>query len=409
MCVAPFHAVYAWWRRLLGASGYSSVEAGGPADGPGRGATSVEEEEGEQAAESDGRARPLHAAAASRPEGFSDGLRSCEPGAAEIDHGHAGAAAFCRLEGRDVENPEPASDAVSSAASAASFSRQGPRASSSGASLAGGDSGGPEATSPPLLGRRATALPVGLSRASSARSLAAGCLSRVASSSNTSLSGDSLGSSSSQQQRLCLICLEPVDAAAAAAHCASPLAASGQQQLQHQQRVASAAAAEAVGATAGREAVIQACLCKGDLALRHAACLYKWQRIKGSNICDVCATPIANLPPPPPGTTQASASATGPGGGSLAAAADWRSEIERELAAAAVPSLSDCIFDALRACWIVLIICILIFEMPPAPAFGVGVTTACLFVGGTFLLRWLRACSWHRILSDTPATDTMAA
>jgi hypothetical protein len=121
------------------------------------------------------------------------------------------------------------------------------------------------------------------------------------------------------------------------------------------------------------EAMYLACRCKGEVALRHRQCAEKWSRIKGNTICDVCKAPILNLPdvpplpapPPPPGMDDRlmyqGAGLWGPFGDEP-------------------PAVADYVFDCIRVTWVVLIVCILFFELPVSRAFVTGALVGCAYV-----------------------------
>lgn len=112
------------------------------------------------------------------------------------------------------------------------------------------------------------------------------------------------------------------------------------------------------------------CRCKGEVAMRHRQCAEKWSRIKGSTTCDVCKAPILNLPdvpplPPPPGQP----------GNLLDAAGDaslW--SIDEP------PAAADYIFDCIRVTWVVLIVCLLFFELDVAQSFVTGALLGTVYV-----------------------------
>lgn len=121
------------------------------------------------------------------------------------------------------------------------------------------------------------------------------------------------------------------------------------------------------------EAMYLACRCKGEVALRHRQCAEKWSRIKGNTICDVCKAPILNLPdvpplpapPPPPGMDDRllyqGAGLWGPFGDEP-------------------PAVADYVFDCIRVTWVVLIVCILFFELSVSRAFVTGALVGCSYV-----------------------------
>ncbi|WIA12290.1 hypothetical protein OEZ85_012346 [Tetradesmus obliquus] len=118
------------------------------------------------------------------------------------------------------------------------------------------------------------------------------------------------------------------------------------------------------------EAMMLDCRCKGEVAMRHRQCAEKWSRIKGSTTCDVCKAPILNLPdvpplPPPPGQP----------GNLLDAAGDaslW--SIDEP------PAAADYIFDCIRVTWVVLIVCLLFFELDVAQSFVTGALLGTVYV-----------------------------
>jgi hypothetical protein len=106
--------------------------------------------------------------------------------------------------------------------------------------------------------------------------------------------------------------------------------------------------------------------------MRHRQCAEKWSRIKGSTTCDVCKAPILNLPdvpplPPPPGQLGE--------GGLLGPAGDaslWSVDEP--------PAVADYIFDCIRVTWVVLIVCILFFELDVASSFVTGALLGTVYV-----------------------------
>lgn len=121
------------------------------------------------------------------------------------------------------------------------------------------------------------------------------------------------------------------------------------------------------------EAMQLDCRCKGDVALRHRQCAEKWSRIKGNTICDVCKAPILNLPdvpplPVPPGQGLNDDGLAGPGGDSGLWAIDEP------------PAVADYVFDCIRVTWVVLIVCILFFELSVSRSFLTGALMGSAYV-----------------------------
>jgi hypothetical protein len=107
--------------------------------------------------------------------------------------------------------------------------------------------------------------------------------------------------------------------------------------------------------------------------MRHRQCAEKWSRIKGSTTCDVCKAPILNLPdvpplPPPPGQLAGEGGLLGPPGD----ASLW--SIDEP------PAVADYIFDCIRVTWVVLIVCILFFELDVARSFVTGALLGTVYV-----------------------------
>ena len=115
---------------------------------------------------------------------------------------------------------------------------------------------------------------------------------------------------------------------------------------------------------ASGEAIVLACNCKGEMALRHNACAVKWFSQKRSNICEVCRTPVTNLPPlpePPPdeeGDEEA----------------DYWQGFDEE-----PPGFADYVFDCIRVTWVTMIICILFLELNVTRSFVVGAVVGVLY------------------------------
>lgn len=129
-------------------------------------------------------------------------------------------------------------------------------------------------------------------------------------------------SSGNSQEKLCLICLEPLS----------------NEDFEN------------------GEAITLACQCRGDAALRHKNCAQKWVDIKGDLICDVCRAPITNLEAPRPRSD---------------AGSHRLSDDFTDASRGRHPSASD-VFDCIRMTWIVTIVCILFFGSNIAVALITG-------------------------------------
>lgn len=142
------------------------------------------------------------------------------------------------------------------------------------------------------------------------------------------------------------------------------------------------------------EAMYLACRCKGEVALRHRQCAEKWSRIKGNTICDVCKAPILNLPdvpplpapPPPPGMDDNRLMYQGAG--------LWGPFGDEP------PAVADYVFDCIRVTWVVLIVCILFFELSVSRAFVTGALVGCSYVALTVSLASCRRLRRQRQLEE---------
>lgn len=120
------------------------------------------------------------------------------------------------------------------------------------------------------------------------------------------------------------------------------------------------------------EAMSLECECKGDMGLRHRSCAVKWVNVKGDLICDICHTPIGNLPAPPPRSDNADDALDDAANGRYVGATD--------------------VFDCIRMTWVVTIVCILFFEFNITRALLTGVVVALLY---TFSCQFMR-CMYTR-------------
>ena len=96
--------------------------------------------------------------------------------------------------------------------------------------------------------------------------------------------------------------------------------------------------------------------------------------MKGDLICDICRSPIHNLPPPPPQSDVAENSEDNDDGQS-----SWLSHF---------PGATD-VFDCIRMTWVVTIVCILFFEFTITMALFTGMIVAVLYTLSCQIMRCL--------------------
>jgi len=144
-------------------------------------------------------------------------------------------------------------------------------------------------------------------------------------------------SHSSGQEKLCLICLEPL------------------LQEEFDRGIA----------------MIQECDCKGDTALRHKSCAQRWVNTKGDLTCDICRAPIRNLDAPQPRSEDGS---------------QHNSEDPTDASRGRYPSATD-VFDCIRMTWVVTIVCILFFDVSITGALVTGLLIAVMYTWSCQLLR----------------------
>eukprot|EP00775_Hariotina_reticulata_P011441 gene11441-11587_t len=123
------------------------------------------------------------------------------------------------------------------------------------------------------------------------------------------------------------------------------------------------------------EAMQLDCRCKGEVALRHRQCAEKWSRVKGSTICDVCKSPILNLPEVPPLPSMQQGLRAGQGevlGLGVDPGGLWGMDEP--------PACADYVFDYIRVTWVVLIVCILFFELSISRSFITGTLLGTVYV-----------------------------
>lgn len=86
---------------------------------------------------------------------------------------------------------------------------------------------------------------------------------------------------------------------------------------------------------------------------------------KGDVTCDICKHPIANLPPVPEEV--------------LAAREAARRRRTPAFNTASEPNFADYLFDAIRATWVTMIVCVLFFDLTVGQAFLAGAMAGVLF------------------------------
>eukprot|EP00210_Caulerpa_lentillifera_P004185 g3991.t1 len=123
-------------------------------------------------------------------------------------------------------------------------------------------------------------------------------------------------------------------------------------------------------------AISLACECKGEAAYRHKDCAQKWVNIKGDRICDICRTTITNLDPPPPGSE---------------AGSNRHSDAQTDESRNRYPSPSD-VFDCIRMTWVVTIVCVLFFNLDIASALVTGLLVAVMY---TWLCQLIRCVHYQ--------------
>jgi len=129
------------------------------------------------------------------------------------------------------------------------------------------------------------------------------------------------------------------------------------------------------------------CKCLGDLALRHKDCAIKWSHYKGDTICELCKSPVKNLPDvPPPQNRQAAATTTT--GGAAAADNPHHPFIVDEdnyfVEAHDINSLygsgpADAMFDSVRIAWVAMIVSVLFFGQPLGAALWTGLIAGIMY------------------------------
>jgi len=170
------------------------------------------------------------------------------------------------------------------------------------------------------------------------------------------LSGSGSNSHSSNGERLCLICLEPL------------------LQEEFDRGIA----------------MVLECDCKGDTALRHKSCAQRWVNTKGDLTCDICRAPIRNLDAPQPRSESGS---------------QQNSEDPTDASRGRYPSATD-VFDCIRMTWVVTIVCILFFDLDITSALVTGLLIAVMYTWSCQLLR----CAHHQVENaiNAHAQDTVA-
>lgn len=137
------------------------------------------------------------------------------------------------------------------------------------------------------------------------------------------------------------------------------------------------------------EAMSLECKCQGETTFRHRSCATKWVQVKGDLICDICRSPIGNLPPPPPQSDVPENSEE-----NEESQGHWLSRF---------PGTTD-VFDCIRMTWVVTIVCILFFELNITVALFIGMVVAVLYTLSCQIMR----CMYNQATENQP-TETTAA
>ncbi|KXZ45454.1 hypothetical protein GPECTOR_54g195 [Gonium pectorale] len=141
------------------------------------------------------------------------------------------------------------------------------------------------------------------------------------------------------------------------------------------------------------DAISLQCACKGEVALRHRKCAIEWSHHKGDVVCDVCKQPIANLPPIPEEV--------------LAAREAARRRRQPAFSTSADPNFADYMFDAIRATWVTMIVCVLFFDFNVGQAFFAGAIAGVAFALVSIVIA---ACARRaRALAAARAVERAAA
>lgn len=130
------------------------------------------------------------------------------------------------------------------------------------------------------------------------------------------------------------------------------------------------------------EAITLDCECRGEVAMRHYACAVKWIKIKGDLVCEVCKAEVKNLPAPtPPASESDGESVQGRPSTFGGPYSPWRNH----------PSYGegpedqmDGVYDCLKVVWIVMILCVLFFDLPFYQSVWAGVIVGVVY---TFVMR----------------------
>ncbi|KAG1678480.1 hypothetical protein FOA52_014511 [Chlamydomonas sp. UWO 241] len=120
-------------------------------------------------------------------------------------------------------------------------------------------------------------------------------------------------------------------------------------------------------------AVVLDCCCRGDVAMRHYSCAIEWNNAKGNVLCDICKHLIHNLPPIDPEL--------------LAARERARRAREPNFSIGAEHTLADCFFDVIRVAWVVMVLCILVWDMSMDMATLIGLAVGLLYAAVSWLCR----------------------
>lgn len=129
------------------------------------------------------------------------------------------------------------------------------------------------------------------------------------------------------------------------------------------------------------------CKCLGDLALRHKDCAIKWSHYKGDTICELCKSPVKNLPDVPPPQNRQAATTTTNNNGTVASNPHHPFIIDEDNYSVEAPDINsvyrsgpaDAMFDSVRIAWVAMIVSVLFFGQPLGAALWTGLIAGIMY------------------------------